>query len=70
MKSLDKKNHKNEAYFSNFKKKPQKPTFTDYQIVQVRKIPNLFSFPIAVLILYNVWTGRNRLGHYDKDSSP
>lgn len=21
-------------------------------------------------MVYNVWTGRNRLGHYDKDSSP
>lgn len=58
------KKPKNEAYFASLKKK--KSTFIDYPIAQVRKIQNLFSFPIAVLILYNVWTGRNRLGHYDK----
>lgn len=64
------KKPKNKAYFVNLKQTKKKSTFIDYQIVQVRKIQNLFSFPIAVFILYDVWTGKNRLGQYDKDSSP
>lgn len=59
-----------QSLFCQLKTTTKKSTFIDYQIVQVRKIQNLFSFPIAVLILYDVWTGKNRLGQYDKDSSP
>lgn len=59
-----------QSLFCQLKTNKKKSTFIDYQIVQVRKIQNLFSFPIAVLILYDVWTGKNRLGQYDKDSSP